>query len=560
MEKFLQKSLLLLVVFLGGCQLDPYPKEYLQYILGSGTGVKVYTVAPTTYFVINGEATSVVLYTTTSTNTLVYTEGDYKWGTYEGANFKLQLFDIHSKGGTFKLWENGVFIDEDDFSWWFGAIDLEPAFPTSIVDGAFIISDMLYLFNDDGKTLTKRTYNTSDKTYTDTEYACISYTGTSVTYKLNNEEISITDITDIGGKINNVTFKYFSLGEVDEALEGATASDLYEDSIRLDSEGSAYFLGDEMSSVSFDDYFYGTVQTIFDSTGSDTESYIANYVTNIVENYVFDSQNDVRISIDKENYPDATTITANNRIIEGDSKSSVSVNSSGRIYISDNISGTLYIEGDIVSSSHGIYIYYSSSVGDIIVNGSVGGTTGIYIYSSSSVGDIIVNGGVSGSSSDGINIYSSVENIIVNGGVSGSDGINIYSSVENIIVNGSVSGSSSSGSSYGINIHSSLEIENIIVNGGVSGRGSSGSGGSGIIIASSSVGDIIVNGGVSGSSYGIVIASSSSVENIILSGGITGGTVADNIPIYDGVKNIYTYIYYLPDMSDKYDFNVYLDK
>ncbi len=126
LQSLLQKlSLLFLAVFLGGCQVDPYPKEYLRYILGSGTGVKTtYTTTPTMYFKIDSEATSLVLYTTTSTNTLVYTSGDYKWGSYEGANLKLQLFDIHSKGGTFKFWENGVFIDEDDFFWFLGAIDL----------------------------------------------------------------------------------------------------------------------------------------------------------------------------------------------------------------------------------------------------------------------------------------------------------------------------------------------------------------------------------------------------------------------------------------------------
>ncbi len=121
-KNFLQKSLLLLVVFLGGCELDPYPKEYLQYILGSGTGVKEYTDNPTMYFKINDEATSVTLYTTTSTTTLAYTDGDYNWGSYEGANFKLQLFDIHSKGGTFKLYSNNSLTDEDDFIWWFGDI------------------------------------------------------------------------------------------------------------------------------------------------------------------------------------------------------------------------------------------------------------------------------------------------------------------------------------------------------------------------------------------------------------------------------------------------------
>ncbi len=201
LQKLLQKSLLLMVLFLGGCELAPYPKEYLQYILGSGTGVKVYADNPTMYFKINDEATSVTLYTTTSTTTLAYTDGDYNWGAYEGANFKLQLFDIHSKGGTFKLYSNNSLTDEDDFIWWFGAVDLNPALDPvlQLLADKTILADVVIMQSISHSVISKDAsemyvYTTSDDvppiTFTlkeyDEDYVCYYNDDMMVSGKLDN--------------------------------------------------------------------------------------------------------------------------------------------------------------------------------------------------------------------------------------------------------------------------------------------------------------------------------------------------------------------------------------
>ncbi len=141
-QKFLQKlSLLLLVLFFGGCEVALVPSAYLQYLLGDRQGVVtvddisiINGGTPTMYFTVNSEATSATVYTLDSTNTLAFVEGAYNshydgaytYAIYEGSNTKLWLANFDLKSGIYKLYSNGVVIDEGNFVWWVGDIDLEP--------------------------------------------------------------------------------------------------------------------------------------------------------------------------------------------------------------------------------------------------------------------------------------------------------------------------------------------------------------------------------------------------------------------------------------------------
>ncbi len=169
MKNFLTKSLsklllskvfLLLVLFFGGCEVALVPSAYLQYLLGDRQGVVtvddisiINGGTPTMYFTVNSEATSATVYTLDSTNTLAFVEGAYNshydgaytYAIYEGSNTKLWLANFDLKSGIYKLYSNGVVIDEGNFVWWVGDIDLEPTSAPDILAKKTILVDSFYV-------------------------------------------------------------------------------------------------------------------------------------------------------------------------------------------------------------------------------------------------------------------------------------------------------------------------------------------------------------------------------------------------------------------------------